>query len=129
MHAHMQVEHVKAERNVLAEVQNPYIVKLIYSFQVRRHGTALRATARLEQPMLFVKPFNGRTRARGVSPRACKHARTGMDAVRQRLRLAALHCSWPVVTSSRHPLARVCGHLLAAGRGPPVPADGVPAGR
>ncbi|GFR39844.1 hypothetical protein Agub_g340 [Astrephomene gubernaculifera] len=28
-----QVEHVKAERNVLAEVQNPYIVKLYYSFQ------------------------------------------------------------------------------------------------
>jgi len=30
-----QVEHVKAERNVLAEVHNPYIVKLYYSFQVR----------------------------------------------------------------------------------------------
>lgn len=29
-----QVEHVKAERNVLAEVHNPYIVKLYYSFQV-----------------------------------------------------------------------------------------------
>eukprot|EP00775_Hariotina_reticulata_P001879 gene1879-2214_t len=28
-----QVEHVKAERNVLAEVHNPYIVKLYYSFQ------------------------------------------------------------------------------------------------
>ncbi|EFJ43530.1 serine/threonine protein kinase 19 [Volvox carteri f. nagariensis] len=28
-----QVAHVKAERNVLAEVQNPYIVKLYYSFQ------------------------------------------------------------------------------------------------
>jgi serine/threonine protein kinase len=30
-----QVEHVKAERNVLAEVHSPYIVKLYYSFQVR----------------------------------------------------------------------------------------------
>ena len=30
-----QVDHVKAERNVLAEVHNPYIVKLLYSFQVR----------------------------------------------------------------------------------------------
>ncbi len=29
----LQVEHVKAERNVLAEVHNPYIVKLYYSFQ------------------------------------------------------------------------------------------------
>mmetsp|Transcript_12292 Transcript_12292/g.36980 ORF Transcript_12292/g.36980 Transcript_12292/m.36980 type:complete len:489 (-) Transcript_12292:1086-2552(-) len=28
-----QVDHVKAERNVLAEVHNPYIVKLLYSFQ------------------------------------------------------------------------------------------------
>eukprot|EP00201_Polytomella_parva_P023273 CAMPEP_0175045356 /NCGR_PEP_ID=MMETSP0052_2-20121109/4366_1 /TAXON_ID=51329 ORGANISM="Polytomella parva, Strain SAG 63-3" /NCGR_SAMPLE_ID=MMETSP0052_2 /ASSEMBLY_ACC=CAM_ASM_000194 /LENGTH=525 /DNA_ID=CAMNT_0016308855 /DNA_START=48 /DNA_END=1625 /DNA_ORIENTATION=+ len=28
-----QVEHVKAERDVLAEVQNPFIVKLYYSFQ------------------------------------------------------------------------------------------------
>lgn len=28
-----QVEHVKAERNVLAEVHNPYVVKLYYSFQ------------------------------------------------------------------------------------------------
>ncbi|GIL81946.1 hypothetical protein Vretimale_1513 [Volvox reticuliferus] len=28
-----QVAHVKAERDVLAEVQNPYIVKLYYSFQ------------------------------------------------------------------------------------------------
>ncbi|KAG2501795.1 hypothetical protein HYH03_000295 [Edaphochlamys debaryana] len=32
-----QVEHVKAERNVLAEVQNPYIVKLYYSFQDEEH--------------------------------------------------------------------------------------------
>ena len=32
---HVQVEHVKAERNVLAEVHSPYIVKLYYSFQVR----------------------------------------------------------------------------------------------
>ncbi|KAF8061170.1 STK38L [Scenedesmus sp. PABB004] len=28
-----QVEHVRAERNVLAEVHNPYVVKLLYSFQ------------------------------------------------------------------------------------------------
>jgi serine/threonine protein kinase len=28
------VDHVKAERNVLAEVHNPYVVKLLYSFQV-----------------------------------------------------------------------------------------------
>lgn len=28
-----QVEHVKAERNVLAEVHSPYVVKLFYSFQ------------------------------------------------------------------------------------------------
>ncbi|KAK9811663.1 hypothetical protein WJX72_007923 [[Myrmecia] bisecta] len=28
-----QVDHVKAERNVLAEVHNPYVVKLFYSFQ------------------------------------------------------------------------------------------------
>jgi serine/threonine kinase 38 len=30
-----QVDHVKAERNLLAEVNNPSIVKLFYSFQVR----------------------------------------------------------------------------------------------
>ena len=30
----VQVAHVKAERNVLAEVQNQFIVKLYYSFQV-----------------------------------------------------------------------------------------------
>jgi serine/threonine kinase 38 len=30
-----QVEYVKAERNVLAEVHNPFIVKLYYSSQVR----------------------------------------------------------------------------------------------
>ena len=29
-----QVDHVKAERNVLAEVHNPYVVCLFYSFQV-----------------------------------------------------------------------------------------------
>ena len=29
------MEHVKAERNVLAEVHNPYVVKLYFSFQVR----------------------------------------------------------------------------------------------
>ena len=27
-----QVEHVKAERNVLAEVHSPYVVKLFFSF-------------------------------------------------------------------------------------------------
>ena len=27
------MEHVKAERNVLAEVHSPYVVKLFYSFQ------------------------------------------------------------------------------------------------
>jgi serine/threonine protein kinase len=32
-----QQEHVKAERNVLAEEHSPYIVKLYYSFQVRGH--------------------------------------------------------------------------------------------
>ena len=31
-----QVDHVKAERNVLAEVHNPYIVRLYYSFQAGR---------------------------------------------------------------------------------------------
>jgi serine/threonine kinase 38 len=31
------VEHVKAERNVLAEVHNPFIVKLYYSFQDEAH--------------------------------------------------------------------------------------------
>lgn len=29
----LQVEHVRAERNVLAEVHSPYVVKLYYSFQ------------------------------------------------------------------------------------------------
>ena len=32
-----QVDHVKAERNVLAEVQSPAIVKLFYSFQDEEH--------------------------------------------------------------------------------------------
>ncbi|KAJ9528668.1 hypothetical protein QJQ45_020551 [Haematococcus lacustris] len=32
-HDIMQVEHVRAERNVLAEVHSPYVVKLYYSFQ------------------------------------------------------------------------------------------------
>ena len=36
-----QVDHVRAERDVLAEVHNPYIVKLLYSFQVRRPPAAL----------------------------------------------------------------------------------------
>jgi hypothetical protein len=36
-----QVDHVKAERNLLAEVNNPSIVKLFYSFQARaRAGRA-----------------------------------------------------------------------------------------
>jgi serine/threonine kinase 38 len=30
-----QVDHVKAERNVLAEIHNPFIVRLYYSFQVQ----------------------------------------------------------------------------------------------
>lgn len=43
-HAGMkQVDHVKAERNVLAEVHNPYVVKLFYSFQVGCCGTASSA--------------------------------------------------------------------------------------
>lgn len=29
-----QVDHVKAERNVLSEIRNPFIVCLYYSFQV-----------------------------------------------------------------------------------------------
>ena len=29
----VQVEHVRAERNVLAQVHSPYVVKLYYSFQ------------------------------------------------------------------------------------------------
>jgi len=29
-----QIDHVKAERDVLAGIQNPFIVKLFYSFQV-----------------------------------------------------------------------------------------------
>ena len=29
-----QVDHVRAERDVLTEVSNPYVVKLLYSFQV-----------------------------------------------------------------------------------------------
>ncbi|XP_010540639.1 PREDICTED: serine/threonine-protein kinase 38-like [Tarenaya hassleriana] len=32
-----QVEHVKAERNLLAEVDSPFIVKLYYSFQDEEH--------------------------------------------------------------------------------------------
>jgi len=30
----IQIDHVRAERDVLAEVHNPYVVKLYYSFQV-----------------------------------------------------------------------------------------------
>ena len=29
----LQIDHVRAERDVLAEVHNPYVVKLYYSFQ------------------------------------------------------------------------------------------------
>lgn len=36
-----QVEHVRAERNVLAEVHSPYVVKLFYSFQVRSAASRL----------------------------------------------------------------------------------------
>lgn len=38
-----QIDHVKAERNVLVEVHNPYIVKLLYSFQVRSHPSITAA--------------------------------------------------------------------------------------
>ena len=42
-----QVDHVKAERNVLAEVHNPYIVRLYYSFQVcPALSAALRSSRR-----------------------------------------------------------------------------------
>jgi len=41
--ARSQVDHVKAERNLLAEVNNPSIVKLFYSFQARAHGGGLSA--------------------------------------------------------------------------------------
>ena len=34
MLARGQVDHVKAERNALAGIDNPYVVKLFYSFQV-----------------------------------------------------------------------------------------------
>ena len=33
-----QVTHVKAERDVMAEADDPWIVKLMYSFQVRETG-------------------------------------------------------------------------------------------
>lgn len=33
-----QVTHVKAERDVMAEADDPWIVKLMYSFQVRNQG-------------------------------------------------------------------------------------------
>lgn len=32
-HCETQIDHVKAERNVLTEVQNSFVVKLYYSFQ------------------------------------------------------------------------------------------------
>ena len=32
-----QVAHVKAERDILAEADNEWVVKLYYSFQVSRH--------------------------------------------------------------------------------------------
>ncbi len=32
-HQNTQIDHVKAERNVLTEVQNNFVVKLYYSFQ------------------------------------------------------------------------------------------------
>lgn len=41
----VQVEHVKAERNVLAEVQNPFIVKLLYSFQVQTQRSCVHTQA------------------------------------------------------------------------------------
>ena len=38
-----QVDHVKAERNLLAEVNNPSIVKLFYSFQARARAVGASA--------------------------------------------------------------------------------------
>ncbi len=38
--ARRQVDHVKAERNVLAEVHNPHVVRLFYSFQARAAAPA-----------------------------------------------------------------------------------------
>lgn len=34
-----QIEHVKAERDVLAGIHNPFIVRLYYSFQVHLSGS------------------------------------------------------------------------------------------
>lgn len=34
---------MKAERNVLAEINNPYVVKLFYSFQVKLHPSPIAA--------------------------------------------------------------------------------------
>lgn len=48
-----QIDHVKAERNVLAEVHNPYIVKLLYSFQVcsKSSSTPTISMAPQSQPL------------------------------------------------------------------------------
>lgn len=37
-----QVTHVKAERDVMAEADDPWIVKLMYSFQVRKRENTFR---------------------------------------------------------------------------------------
>ena len=42
-----QIDHVRAERDVLAEVHNPYVVKLYYSFQVCLHFLTQLAAALL----------------------------------------------------------------------------------
>lgn len=54
-----QVEHVRAERDVLAEVQNPYIVKLFYSFQVRNLSFKNNSHAHLSARFCenFLAPF------------------------------------------------------------------------
>lgn len=39
----LQIDHVRAERDVLAEVHNPYVVKLYYSFQVGFNPSAASA--------------------------------------------------------------------------------------
>lgn len=69
-----QVEHVKAERNVLAEVQNPYIVKLYYSFQVGRGCLASMTSSPHDEQPAWV----------GGNP----HGRELLGRARLR------HCSW-----------------------------------
>lgn len=40
-----QVAHVKAERDILAESDNDWVVKLYYSFQVRLHQGIMTLTS------------------------------------------------------------------------------------